>query len=115
MAICRIESRDLAGGCDCLGHRFSRIVFVKKRLPLQVAGFDIIPVEDAQCADAGAREQRGQNGTGGAASHDDDTRSLQFFLAVGSDSFKQNLPRVPVLHGGNIRVQPSQFQGDYLS
>ena len=65
----RVEARDLPRRRDRLGYRLARIVLVKKRLPLQVAGFDVVAVEDPQRPDAGTRQQRSQRRSGSAASH----------------------------------------------
>ena len=54
-----IEGRDLAGSGDGLGQGFGSIVLIEQRLALQVAGLDVVAVDNAQRAYAGARQQSG--------------------------------------------------------
>ena len=44
-------------GGNGLGQRLARIGFFEERLPLQIGRFDKIPVNDAQAAKPGARQQ----------------------------------------------------------
>ena len=50
-----VEARDLARRGDGLGQRLGGIGFVEEHLTLQIAGFDVIAIDDTQIADTGPR------------------------------------------------------------
>ena len=99
-----VEAANLAGGGDGLGQRFGGIGLVEQHLALQVAGLDVVAVDDAQVADSGARQQGSKRRSGGAAAHDGDARGRQALLAFGSDGLKENLAGVAL----------GEFQRAYL-
>jgi len=66
----RVEGGDFAGGGDRFGKRFGGVGLVEEGLALKVARLDVIAVDDAQCANAGASQQSGKGGTGRAAAND---------------------------------------------
>ena len=92
-----VEGGDLAGGGDGLGQRLGGVGFVEQGLALQVAGLDVVAVDDAQGADAGARQQAGSGRAGGAAAHNGNPGRPQALLSFGADAVEQHLPRVAFL------------------
>ncbi len=103
----RIESRNLTSGGDCLGQRLGCIGFIEQGLSLQIARLDVVAIDDANGAHAGAGQQGGQGGAGGAASDQGDPGSGQLLLSFTSDSREEHLPRISF-----FQVQRDhQFQG----
>jgi hypothetical protein len=45
-----VEGPDLAGGGNGFGQGFGGIGFIKQRLALQIAGLNVVPVDDAKRA-----------------------------------------------------------------
>jgi len=50
----RIARRDLAGGGFGFGQALARVLFAEQKLTLKITSFDIVPIDDAQTADAGS-------------------------------------------------------------
>ncbi len=99
-----VEGANLAGGSDGLGQRLGGVGLVEEHLALQVAGLDVVAVDDAQVADSGAREQGSEGRAGGSAADDGDAGGGQALLAVGSDGWKEDLAGVAL----------GEFQRAYL-
>ncbi len=89
--ISELNARNLPGSGDGLGQRFRGVRFVKQHLALQVAGLDVIAVDDPKISDAGAGQQRREGGPGGAAAYDDHLRSGQTALPFGPDALEKDL------------------------
>ncbi len=87
----RVEGRNFARGSDGLGKRLGGVGFVEERLALQVAGLDVVAVDDAQRADASASQQSGQGRSGGAAANDGDLGGRQLPLSFFADAAEENL------------------------
>ena len=51
------------------GQTLQRVPFVKQHLPLQIAGFDIITIDDAQAPHACPHQQRSHHRAGRTATH----------------------------------------------
>ena len=92
----RVEAADLAGGGDGLGQRLGGVGLVEEHLPLQIAGLDVVAIDDAQVADSGARQQRSEGRAGGSAADDGDAGGGQLLLAFGSDGLEEDLAGVPL-------------------
>ena len=78
----RIEGRNLAGGGDGFGQRLGCIGFIKQGLALQVAGLNVVPVDDANSAHAGAGQQGSQGRAGCPAPDQRDPRGRQLVLPL---------------------------------
>ena len=87
-----VDLLQLAVGGDGLGQRLGGIALVEQDLALQVAGLDVVAVDDADVAHAGAHQQRTEDRAGGSAADDDDARIRQFALALRADAGKEKLP-----------------------
>ena len=87
----RVEGADFAGRGDGLGQRFGGIGFVKEHLTLQVAGLDVVAIEEAEIADPGAGEERSQSGAGGAATDEGNACGSEALLALGGDGLEEYL------------------------
>ena len=92
-----IEGGNLAGGGNGLGQGLGGVGFIEQRLALEIAGLDVIAVDDADGADAGAGQQSGGGRSGGAAADHGDARGAQALLSFGADAMKQHLARVAFL------------------
>ncbi len=88
-----IESSDFSGRGDGLGQRFSGIGFVEKGLPLQIAGLNVIAVNDPDCSHAGASKQGSEHGASGAAADNRNARCGQLALALGPDCRRKSTCR----------------------
>ncbi len=92
--ICGIERRNFSRGSNRFRQRFGGVGFVEQHLPLQVAGLDVIAVDDAKVSHAGARQQRSQRRAGGAATDDNDASLSEFGFTLRANLLEQYLPRV---------------------
>ena len=99
-----IEGRDFAGGGDGLGQGFCGVVLIEQRLPLQIAGLNVIAVDNADRAHAGAGQQGSQGRAGGAAAYNGRAGRRQLALAFSADSAEQHLPRIA------FRIQETAIQ-----
>ena len=61
---------------------------------MQIAGLDVVAIDDAQVSYAGAGQQGSQGGAGSAASDQGHAAAGQPFLSLPSDSREEHLPRV---------------------
>ena len=87
-----------------LGSDSAASALVEQHLPLQIAGLDVVAIDDAQIADSGACQQGSEGRSGGAAADDGDARGGELLLAFGSDGLKEDLAGVPL----------GEFQQRYL-
>jgi hypothetical protein len=71
-----------------------RVGFIEQRLALQIARLNVVTVNDANSAYAGAGQQGSQSGAGGPASDQGDVGTGQLALPRPADSGKQHLPRI---------------------
>src|SRR5438270_865798 len=108
-----IEGRNLARCSYGLGQRFGGIVFIKEYLPLEVARFHVIAVNDSQMAHARASQQAGHARTGGPAAYNSHAGGGEFFLPFGFNPSKQDLPRITVLECHSGIYYKCETQGRY--
>lgn len=93
----RIETRDLTGCGYGLGEGLAGVMFVEQKLALQIAGLDVIAVDDAQESHAGAGEKRCQDRARGAASDDGYAGRGEFVLTFGADGGEEDLAGIAVV------------------
>ena len=84
-----VDLLQLAMSGNRLGQRFGGIALVEQNLPLQIAGLNVVAVDDADVAYAGANQQRAEHRSGGSAADDGDARLCQFALPLGANAGKQ--------------------------
>jgi len=84
-----IDGAKLLAGSHGFGKGVASVGLVEKGLALKVGGFDKVAVEDAETADAGAREQRDSRGTDGTATDDYGARSGEALLPGLADARKR--------------------------
>ncbi len=99
----RVEGGDFTGGGDGLGKGVGSVFFIEQRLTLQIAGLDVVAVDDAQSSNTGASQQAGQGGAGSSASDNGHAGGSEFSLAFGADTAKQNLARITLVQGKVVR------------
>ena len=92
-----IESRDLSGGSNCFWQGFGGVRFIEERLPLQIAGLDIIAINDANRAHTRAGKQGSQRRPGRSAAYNSNTRRGQLALAFSPNSAKKHLPGISLV------------------
>ena len=90
-----IERRNFSGGGDGFRQRLGSVGFVEQNLALQVAGLNVITVDDAKVSHAGARQQRSQGRAGSSATDDGDTGFRQSRLTRFADGRKEDLAGIP--------------------
>jgi len=90
----RIEGRDFTRSGNRLGQGLRRVRFVEKQLPLQIAGLDIVAIENPNGAHAGTGQQGCERGPSRAASHDTDASRAKPGLSGSTDSREKHLPRI---------------------
>ena len=78
--------RDGAAGGHGLGQRLGGVRFFEQPLALQIAGLDVIAVDDGEPADSGARQGRGVKAAQGAAADHHRVRPQQRLLALVADA-----------------------------
>jgi len=97
-----VKKGDLAVGGFGFGEGFAGIGLVEEDLALEVGGFDEVAVDEGECSDAGAGEQRGSGGSGGSDADDSDVRTGEELLAGGTDAGEENLAGVAVVSGDRL-------------
>ncbi len=97
-----VEGGDLAAGGFGFGEGGVGVGFVEEDLALEVGGLDEVAVDEGDVADAGAGEERGGCGSGGAYADDGDAGLAEQLLAGGADSGEENLAGVAVGIGNGI-------------
>ena len=80
----RVEAGDVAARGFGFGQSFARVGLVEEDLALQVRGLDEVAVDEGECANPRAREQRCRGRTSGAAANDGDMGRGQPLLARGA-------------------------------
>ena len=75
-----VESRNFSGRGDCFRKGFSGIGFIKQGLPLQIAGLDVIAVNDADRAHARTGKQGSEHRASSAAADNGNARGGQLAL-----------------------------------
>ena len=93
----RIDAFQFGSGSDGLGKVFSDVVFVVKRLTLEVGNFNEVPVDDSQESDTGAHQQFGGDASERAGTDQGDTCVADFSLPCCTDGRKSYLPGIPVV------------------
>ena len=90
----RIEGGNPSRGSDGLGQGLGSIAFVEKRLPLQVAGFNIVAIDNPNASHAGAGKHRGKRGAGRSATYNSESRGRELALPLRSNAAKKHLARI---------------------
>ena len=80
-----------------MGEAASACVFVEQQLPLQVAGFYVVAVDDADESDARPRQGFGLHAAQSAASDDGDAALKNALLTVFADFTVTDLARVALV------------------
>ncbi len=92
-----VEGGYVAEGGFGLGQGGCGVGFVEEDLALEVGGFDEVAVDQREVADAGAGEEPGGRGSGGADSDDGDTGSGKALLSAFAERGEENLAGVAVM------------------
>ena len=82
----RIKRGNLAGGGNCFGQGLGGVLLIEQRLPLQVAGLDVIAIDNSQSSQACTRQQSGQRGAGRATADDGHSCRCKPALSFDSDA-----------------------------
>ena len=89
-----VGGEEFAAGGFGLGQGVAGVLLVEEDLSLEVGGLDEVAVDEGEVADAGAGEQRGGGGTGGANADDGDVGAGEGLLAAVADAGKEDLAGV---------------------
>ena len=101
----RVQLSKLGFRCHSLWQCLAGVIFVEKRLPVQVGWLDKVAIDDTKSSYSGPRKQLGRRSTDGAATHNDSARCQQFALAFLAHAGKENLARVSFRDGVNRQDQ----------
>ena len=82
-----------------LGSASAASDFFEQPLAVQIAGLDVIAIDDRQRPDARARQRRRVETAQRAAAHHDGVGAQQRLLPALSDARKKDLPRVALAFG----------------
>ena len=91
-----VDGGKTARGGDGFRNPFLGIPFVVEPLALQIAQFDVVPIDQAKHSHASAGKSAGVEAAEGAAADNTDTRLKQLFLPRFTDARKQELAGVPI-------------------
>jgi hypothetical protein len=91
-----VDAGEVAAGGFGFGEGGAGVVFVEEHLALEVGGLDEVAVDESQPADAGASQEAGGGGTGGADADDGDVGSSKELLAGFADAGEEDLAGVTV-------------------
>jgi hypothetical protein len=83
-------------GGNGLGKVLGYILFVKQQLALQIAFFDVVPVDNAQAFDAATDKQVCRSTAQGAAANEGNRLFHNGRLPLASNTGKQRLSRIAV-------------------
>ncbi len=83
-----------------LGRDFGGVGLFEEPLAMQVAGLDVIAVDEGEAAHTGAGQRGGVETAERAASGDDRMRIQERFLPAFPDAGEEDLPRVALAIGG---------------
>ena len=97
----RIQLSKLGFRSHSLWQCLAGVIFVEKRLPVEVGWLDKVAIDDTKSSHSGPRKQLGRRSTDGAATHNDSARCQQFALAFLAHACKENLARVSFRNGVN--------------
>ena len=89
-----VGGEELAAGGLGLGEGVSRVPFVEEDLALEIRGLNEVAIDEGEVADAGAGEERGGRGPGGADADDGDMGASEGQLAGLADAGKEDLAGV---------------------
>ena len=90
-----VEARNLPPRRFRLRQSLPRVCLVKQHLPLQIALFHKVPVDQRQRPPSRSRQQARRRRARRANAHDCHVRPQQLFLPPGSNPLEECLPRVP--------------------
>jgi hypothetical protein len=97
----RVDAAEMRGGGGSLGQRLPYIGFRIEPLPLQVAFFDVIAVDEQQPSNTGAGHGSGVETSEGAAANDRDGGCEKPLLTSLAHRGKANLARIPFALAGS--------------
>jgi hypothetical protein len=87
----RIDCSDFAGSGGGFGQALAGIVLVEEKLTLQIAGFNIIAIDNPEDANSCSGEQRTGGSADGATSHYRDFGPAYEFLSLSADGGEEDL------------------------
>ena len=90
----RIDARDAPRGGGGFGQGFGGVGFLEQPLAMQVAGLDVIAVDDGEAAHSGAGQGGGMETAQRAAADNGGVRAEKRFLPAFADPREQDLPRI---------------------
>ena len=91
-----VDAGEVAAGGFGLGEGGAGVVFVEEHLALEVGGLDEVAVNEGESPDAGAGQQAGRGGSGGADAYDGDVGPSKKLLAGFADGGEEDLAGVAV-------------------
>src|SRR6185437_7235341 len=96
------KERDLLSRGFCFREAIAGIGFVEEDLPLQIALFNKVAVDQCESADPGPRQQGGRSRSYGSAADQGDMRAGELPLALPANTGIEHLARIPFrdrIHG----------------
>ena len=106
-----VESGDVAAGGFGFGESFAGVGLVEEDLALEIGGLDKVAVDEGERANAGAGEEAGGGGAGGAYSDNRNMGAKETLLAGGADGGEEDLAGVALGVGDGLRW--FRHQGEY--
>ena len=89
-----VEQGDFAAGGFGFGERIAGVGLVKEDLPLEIAFFDEVPVDEGEGADTGACEEACGGSAGGSDPNEGNMGSSELLLALLANTGKEHLAGV---------------------
>ena len=100
-----VDFAQAPGGGDGFGEIFGGVTLVEENLPLKVAQFDQIAIDQAEKSDAGSNEHFGGGRAESTAADDQDAGTAQAHLAIAADLGEDFLAIV----AGHVKSLPARL------